>query len=44
MSVILATWEAEIKRIAFGSQPEQRVLNPILKIPNTKQGSSGGMA
>jgi hypothetical protein len=39
MPVILATWEAEIKRIVVWSQPGQIVpWDPILKKPFTKIG------
>jgi hypothetical protein len=33
--VILATWEAEIKRLTVRGQPGQIVLKTISKIPNT---------
>jgi hypothetical protein len=38
--VILATWEAESRRIVVQSQPsgENSLWDPILKVPNTKKG------
>jgi hypothetical protein len=39
MSVILATWEAEIRKIAVGNQPGQIVgKNPSQKNPTQKKG------
>jgi hypothetical protein len=35
--IILATQEAEIRRIAVGNQPRQIVCDPISKILNTKR-------
>jgi hypothetical protein len=41
--VILATWEAEIRRIAVWSQPQANGLwDPISKIPNSKKGWRSG--
>jgi hypothetical protein len=38
MPVILATWEAEIRRITVWSQPQANSSgDPILKIPNTEK-------
>jgi hypothetical protein len=39
MHIILATWEAEIRRIAIQSKTWANGLEvPILKLPNTKKG------
>jgi hypothetical protein len=43
--MILATWEAEIRRIIVQSQPWAKSSgNPILKIPNRKQGWRNGLS
>jgi hypothetical protein len=38
MPIILASWEAEIKRIIVQNKPDS-LLDPISKIPNTKRAS-----
>jgi hypothetical protein len=43
MPVILATQEAEIRRITVGSQPRQIVLNPISKNTQPKKGLEEGL-
>jgi hypothetical protein len=43
MLVILATWEAEIRRIKVGTQPwPNNLQDSVSKISNTKRGSWNG--
>jgi hypothetical protein len=42
MPIILATCEADIRRSSVQRQPLANIQDPILKIPNTKQGWESG--
>jgi hypothetical protein len=44
MPLILATQEAEIRRIAVGSQPEQIVLETLSRKPLSQKNWAGGVA